>query len=213
MFRDRKNQIISHDDPRLDFAATLTITFEFQKKDLRDDSVTQSRSGHPLLCPVRAGAALVQCLWSFGATPDDFIYIFKDSRGLKQDLSSKVALDLLCDFIDTIDYHYGLKKDDISLHSIWSSSAMAMYLNSIPVYTIMLLGRWSSDAFLRYIRKQVTEFSNNVSRKMIQCPVYHHIAEPLREDPRSHNSMTATANSGMGPNGTAINRSIFSVWA
>ena len=213
MFQDRKNWIISHDDPHLDFATTLTITFEFQKKDLCDDSVTQSRSGHPLLCPIRARAALVQRLWSFGTTPDDFIYIFKDSHGLKQDLSSKVALDLLHDFIDTIDYHYGLKKDDVGLHSIWSSSAMAMYLNSIPVYTIMLLGHWSSDAFLCYIRKQVTEFSNNVSHKMIQCPVYHHIAEPRHEDPRSHNSMTATANSGMGPNGTATNHSIFSVWA
>ena len=79
MFRDHKNWIISHDDPQLDFAATLTITFEFQKKDLCDDSVTQSRSGHPLLCPVQAGAALVQRLRSFGTTPDDFIYIFKDS--------------------------------------------------------------------------------------------------------------------------------------
>ena len=213
MFRDHKNQIILHDDPRLDFAATLTITFEFQKKDLRDDSITQSRSGHPLLCPIRAGAALVQHLRSFGTTPDDFIYIFKDSRGLKQDLSSKVALDLLCNFIDTIDYHYGLKKDDVGLHSIQSSSAMAMYLNSIPVYTIMLLGHWSSDAFLHYIHKQVTEFSNNVSHKMIQCPVYHHIAEPRHEDPQSHNSMTATMNSRMGPNGTATNCSIFLVWA
>ena len=168
MFRDCKNWIILHDDPQLEFAATLTITFEFQKKDLRNDSVTQSRSGHPLLCPVRAGVALVQCLWSFGTTPEDFIYIFKDSHGLKQDLSSKVALELLCNFIDTINYHYGLKKEDISLHSIRSSSAMAMYLNSIPVYTIMLLGRWSSNAFLCYIRKQVMEFSNNVSHKMIQ---------------------------------------------
>ena len=157
--------------------------------------------------------ALVQCLWSFGATHDDFIYIFKDSRGLKQDLSSKVALDLLRNFIDTVNYCYGLKKDDVGLHSIQSLSAMAMYLNSIPVYTIMLLGHWSSNTFLHYICKQVTEFSNNISRKMIQCPVYHHIAKPCREDPRSHNSMTATANSRMGPNGTAINHSVFWVWA
>ena len=89
---------------------------------------------------------------------------------------------------------------------------MAMYLNSIPVYTIMLLGRWSSDAFLRYIRKQVTEFSNNVSRQMTQNPAYHHIEAPSREDPRTHNSMAASANMGMGAGGAAINKNVFSVW-
>jgi hypothetical protein len=31
----------------------------------------------------------------------------------------------------------------------------------------MLLGGWSSDAFLHYIRKQVEEFSTGFSKKMI----------------------------------------------
>jgi len=44
---------------------------------------------------------------------------------------------------------------------------MAMYLAGVPVFTIMLLGRWSSNAFLRYIRKQVKEFSRGISAKMI----------------------------------------------
>ncbi len=35
------------------------------------------------------------------------------------------------------------------IHSAWSGAAMAMYLAGVPVFTIMLLGRWSSDAFLR----------------------------------------------------------------
>jgi len=56
---------------------------------------------------------------------------------------------------------------EIGLHSARSGAAMAMYLVHIPVFTIMLLGRWSIDAFLRYIRKQVKELSNGVSSKMI----------------------------------------------
>jgi hypothetical protein len=108
----------------------------------------------------------------------DFIHIFKDLQGLKQDLTRKVTLKLLCKLIDTVDHHYGLKKEDIGLHSIHSSSTMVMYLNAILVYTIMLLSHWSSDAFLHYIHKHVMEFSNNVSCKMIQNSVYHHIAEP-----------------------------------
>ncbi len=37
---------------------------------------------------------------------------------------------------------------EIGTHSIRSAAAMSMFLADVPVYTIMLLGRWSSDAFL-----------------------------------------------------------------
>ena len=42
------------------------------------------------------------------------------------------------------------------------------HLNYVPTYTIMLVGRWSSDAFLKYIRRQVQEFTSGVSTRMIQ---------------------------------------------
>ena len=49
---------------------------------------------------------------------------------------------------------------------------MAMYLNKVKTYTIMLQGRWCSDAFLRYIRKQVKEFSDGVSAAMVSLDTY-----------------------------------------
>ena len=82
---------------------------------------------------------------------------------------------------------------------------MAMYLNRVPVYIIMLLGQ-----FLCYIWKQVPEFSNNVSCKMIKKKKYHHVPEPSREDPQSHNSLVATANIDMGTSSMTINCSVFS---
>ena len=45
---------------------------------------------------------------------------------------------------------------------------MVMYLDGVPTFTIMIIGRWSSDAFLRYIRKQVKQFTHNVSCHMLQ---------------------------------------------
>ena len=85
----------------------------------------------------------------------------------------------------------GFKAIDIGTHSIRSGSAMAMYLNDVPVYTIMLIGRSSSDAFLKYIRKQVEQFSHNVSRRMIKNQFYTHIPDRnlcvSRQDPRQRN--------------------------
>ena len=77
----RKNKIVPHDDLHLDLADTVTVTFEYQKRDLCDDAVTQSRSGGPLLCPVRAAAAIIQRLRQMGAKPSTFIYKYKNEKG------------------------------------------------------------------------------------------------------------------------------------
>jgi hypothetical protein len=59
---------------------------------------------------------------------------------------------------DSIGYErLGLKKGDLGTYSIRSSAAIAIYLSEVPIYTSMMLGRWSSNAFLRYIRKQVEQ--------------------------------------------------------
>jgi hypothetical protein len=44
---------------------------------------------------------------------------------------------------------------------------MGMFLAGTPVYTIMLMGRWSSDAFMRYIQKQVLSLSHGIAAKML----------------------------------------------
>ena len=49
-----------------------------------------------------------------------------------------------------------------------SFTRLTLYLAKVPTYTIMIIGRWSSDAFLRYIRKQVEGFSSNISSLMLQ---------------------------------------------
>jgi hypothetical protein len=54
---------------------------------------------------------------------------------------------------------------------------MAIHLAGVPVLTIMLIGRWSSDAFLRYIRRQVQEFSSGVSSRMLLTAAYFTIPD------------------------------------
>ncbi len=78
----------------------------------------------------------------------------------------------------------GFTPEQIGLHSARSGAAMAMYLAGVPVYTIMLIGRWSSDAFLLYIRRQVQEFSKNVSKKMTSNESFFTIPGISNEDPR-----------------------------
>jgi hypothetical protein len=71
----------------------------------------------------------------------------------------------------------GFTERDVGTHSNRSGGAMGMYLVGTPVYTIMLLGRLSSDAFMRCIRKQVLDMSHGVSAKMITYKEFYTIPD------------------------------------
>eukprot|EP00957_Ditylum_brightwellii_P185679 14137352-Ditylum_brightwellii.AAC.1 len=85
----------------------------------------------------------------------------------------------------------GMKVNEIGTHSIRSGAAMLMYLGECPVYVIMMIRRWPSDAFLRNIRKQVEQFSHNVSCRMLKFETHRHISNLVpkvsRLDPRQRN--------------------------
>jgi hypothetical protein len=212
-FWDRFNRTIKHSDPNLEKAEWVSITFRFQKRDIRDDTITQSRSGNRIFCPVIACAQIIRDMQRDGNKPTDSVYRFLQENGTFADLHSKTALMMLRQLLRTVDSEaLNIKPEECGLHSLRSSAAMAMYLNGIPVYTIMLLGRWSSDAFLCYIRKQVSEFSRGVARKMIQRPVYYHVSHAQHDDPRTHNRLSSAANSGMGNRGNDASRGAFAVW-
>ena len=72
----------------------------------------------------------------------------------------------------------GFKHDEVGTHSIRSGGAMAMKLANINTYTIKLIGCWKSDYFLRYIQKQVREFSSDISDQMIKHKHFSHIPGP-----------------------------------
>ena len=84
----------------------------------------------------------------------------------------------------------GFTEDSVGNHSIRSSLAMALYLAKQAVSTIMLVGRWCSDAFLLYVRRQVQEFSAGISADMVAVDHYFTIPD-LEEcdslDPRTRN--------------------------
>ena len=59
----------------------------------------------------------------------------------------------------------GFSEKDIGLHSIHSGGAMVMFLSRISKIIIQGVGRWSSKAFLEYIREQVESDTFGVLQK------------------------------------------------
>ena len=78
---------------------------------------------------------------------------------------------------------FGYGACDIGTKSLPSGAAMALFLMDHSVTKIMLLGRWSSNAFLNYIRPQVLEWTNQLSRDMIHHNSFFDVTEPRRDPP------------------------------
>ena len=64
---------------------------------------------------------------------------------------------------------------DIGLHSLRSGGAMAIFLSGVSTIIIKRIGRWSSDAFLEYIREQVESFTFGVAQRMLDFEHFHTI--------------------------------------
>jgi len=163
-FFDKLNKDISCDYQNLrENAVTASITFEFQKKEVRNDIISHQRSGDRInggeMCPVRAAVELIMRIVKYDISPErlkdiQINYVEFDRKGFT--IPSAMILLRLRQAVSTLGHAtLGFLADEVGTHSNRSGGAMGMFLAGTPVYTIMLMGRWSSDAFMRYIRKQV----------------------------------------------------------
>ena len=60
----------------------------------------------------------------------------------------------------------GFSHKEVGTHSIYSGFVMELYLDKLYPETIMIMGRGTSSAFLRYIRIQVSDLSKGISTLM-----------------------------------------------
>ena len=183
-------------------ADLVILTFEFQKNDWRNHTVHMFASGDSLLCPVVTGARIVKRVRAIpGSTDETKICNFLTEDGKVTSINSAQVLPRLRAVVEIIGKpKLGFGKDDIGMHSIRSGGAMAMFLSGVPTIVIMRIGRWSSEAFLEYIREQVEKFTFGVSRKMIKFEHFHTINAAQCEEREYEDIFIEEDNvSGSGP--------------
>jgi hypothetical protein len=184
-FFDKNNRDISKQYNFIEFASTVSVTFEFQKKEVRNDTIPHQRSGDSLamgeMCPVKAMANLIKQIKSYdipdeklGDTPINYVEF--DGKGFT--IPSSLILIKIREAVATLGLEtLGFLPEDVGTHSNRSGGAMGMFLAGTPVYTIMLMGRWSSDAFMRYIRKQVLSLSHGIAAKMLTYEQFYTVPD------------------------------------
>ena len=176
--RDGKH--IDHSSPNLHRADCVSVTFEQQKNERKWDTVTQWKTADPVLCPVKIWASIVRRILSYDGTNQNSPVSLVLHRKKLISVTSDMIINLIRDGVVGIgETKLGIERWEVGTHSIRSGAAMAMYLADVPIFSIMLIGRWSSTAFLNYIRKQVQEFSHGISSKMIEIQSFKHVQNPL----------------------------------
>ncbi len=210
-FFNKNKKLIPHNSPLIFQAENVSITFEWQKKDVRDDTITHQRSGDKEMCPVLAAASIVSRIHGYPIKESDLPNTSINTVHISG-RSFKIASDLILSTIRSAvnslgQDALGFSAEDVGTHSNRSGGAMGMFLAGTPVYTIMLIGRWSSDAFMRYIRKQVLEASHGISSKMLSFEDFYTIPDFVHNtadgDTRSrHRANLATTTSFNGSHST-----------
>ena len=67
----------------------------------------------------------------------------------------------------TLEKATGIPATLLSARSLWPGGATALLCARVDPDAIQLLGRWKSDAMLRYLRVQATLTSNNFAQSML----------------------------------------------
>jgi len=187
-FRAKHGSEVEKDDPDLVLKAEyVTITFVDQKNGIKRDRRTQRKTGLDL-CPVKAwGRACQRVIQTMGgADPKTRIYSIQNEDRERVDVSSRRVATMLkntCTVYGPL-RNYGIQPNEIGTRSIRSGAAMALFLKNHSVEKIKILGRWSSDAFLVYIRPQVMEWTNIMAQDMANTGGFQDLNQ---RDPTDHN--------------------------
>jgi len=206
-FFDVNNRDISLEYTSLsEKAVTVSITFEFQKKEVRNDTISHQLSGDKIgqgeMCPVKAAIAIISRIVEYDLPPDKLRdnkinYLQFDGKGFS--IPSSLILQRIRQVVASLGQELlGFTPEEVGTHSNRSGGAMGMFLAGTPVYTIMLMGRWSSDSFMRYIRKKVLSLSHGIATKMLTYERFFTVPDFVHTaadgDPRSRsNSDLATS--------------------
>lgn len=202
----KNGRIINHTHPLLHQADYVIVTFGPQKADQhQDEAIPQEATEDPELNPVWHWAHTIRRLMSYPKyDPTWPIYTFYDEKTkLFSDIRSYEILDTIRAAVEAIGVEVlGFTAAEVGTHSNRGAFAMMLYLAGAPVFTIMKLGRWLSDAFLDYIEQQVLAFSRGISTKMLYSNTFFNFPvkpqekkKKINRDPTSRGQYTGSERS------------------
>lgn len=163
----RRVDFFTANEAELAAATSVSLTFTTQKNGVRGEVVNHGCSGHPFLCPVQATIRRIRHLRAHGAAPDTILASYCEAGRTKPVHARDITATLRAS-AQLLGPQYGYSPDDVSARSLRAGGAMALFNSDVDSDTIRLLGRWQSDAMLRYLHLQAQPAMRGFARRMLE---------------------------------------------
>ena len=153
-------------DAQFASVTAVSITFTDQKNGVKGEVITHGRTEHPRTCPTRAVVRRVQYLRRIQAPLDTPLCAYFDKGQMRYVNSKSVTSALRAGILlvgpETVD----IKPSEVEARSLRAGGATALLVAGIDTDHIQLLGRWQSDAMLRYLHIQADPVVRRYARDM-----------------------------------------------
>jgi hypothetical protein len=166
-----KLYLFAANDAEIKSATSVSYTFTTQKNGNRNEKLVHVLSGDPWCCPVKATVRCVLLHRRHKAslvTPVASLY-----RGNRRTLvkARDVTEVLRCAMRLNI-HHTGIEPLEISARFLRAGGAIALLHGNVDLSNIRMMGRWHSDAMMRYLHVQVHPILGKYAARMFNEGTY-----------------------------------------
>ena len=173
----RKLSLATASDTELRAATSCALHFTTQKNLRKGDVIAQSCSSDPRCCPVKALVRIVlrhRAHFTHKNIPFDGTvplasYYFNNRRlRIKSvTVTEHIREAARACFADT-----GINAEDLTARSLRAGGAMALLCGRCSADQIKLIGRWHSDAMMRYLHQEAQPVLQQLAKKMFNNGSY-----------------------------------------
>ena len=146
---------------------SAALTFTDQKNGVRGEQVAQRANSDKLMCPVKALFRLTQHLRDHHAPATTPLYTYYDNANQARKVTARFVTNGLRHSAESLQRSTGIDWTLLSARSLRPGGATALMCSNTDPTWIQLLGRWKSDAMLRYLRIQAHVNAAHFSQKML----------------------------------------------
>jgi hypothetical protein len=161
---------LSCDPVECDNGTAVTMTFTTQKNGVKNETIRNGFTGHPLVCPVRALARRLTYHHIHNSPPDTPLCAFYTREGRRRHVTSRhitLALRNTLKLLHTEGQCLNIKPEEIDARSLRSGGATAMLCAEIDKDLTQLQGRWKSDAMIRCLHMAAAPIVDKFAQKML----------------------------------------------
>ena len=161
----------SLNDLNIDSVSKATLTFNDQKNAVRGEQISHTATNDPRLCPCKALARICLHLRLHHAPAKTPLYVYYQA-GKQHYATPSLITNALRHSATDLAATTGIAPHLLSARSVRPGGATALLCANIDPNIIQLLGRWKSDAMLRYLRVAAQANSHPLAQQMLQAGRY-----------------------------------------